>query len=456
MKNLKTLLFICLAALAVTGCKKGFLDAKPNKSLLIPTTLADMQALLDNIAVFNLTPSIGVIADGDFYSTDAAWKTWNLDAERNAYSWNQEIWETFDPPDWKIPYQQVFYANVVLDGLAGIAPTSAGYGAVKGNALFSRGFAYYNLLQAFTLPYQAATASGDLGLSIRLTADVTQNPPRASLQATYDQVVTDLKAARYLLLPTSTNKSRPTLAADYNLLAKVYLQMGDYTQAGKYADSCLQQISVLIDYNTLNAAAAKPFPRAIPYGNDELIYYASEGSYSFISNAATLADSLVYRSYAANDLRKGVFYKAVTAGASSAAFKGNYAGIIALFSGLATDEMYLVRAECAARAGQAAAAMGDLNTLLVKRWKTGTFVPFSAADPQAALALVLAERRKELIGRGLRWADLKRLNNDPRFAVTLTRTVNGVKYTLAPGSKRYAFPLPLDEVSQSGAVQNER
>jgi hypothetical protein len=451
MKNSLYLLYSLCLLLALAGCKKGFLDARPDKSLLIPTTLNDMQALLDNSAVFNQTPQITSIADGDFYTTDAASKSWALDAERNAYTWNSEIWETFDPPDWTTSYQQIFYANVVLDGLPAIPATGANYNAVKGTALFSRAFAYYNLLQVFAPPYRASSSGTDLGLSIRLQSDVTQHPSRSSLQATYDQVASDLKAARFLLPQVVTGKSRPSLAAAYGLLARVYLIEGDYAQAGKYADSCLQLGNALIDYNTLNTTAAKPFPKAIPNANAEMVYYAVQGSYTFSTNAATLADTVLYRSYAANDLRKVILYKAT---GISGTFKGNYSGIIVYFSGIATDELYLVRAECFARQGLTVQALADLNTLLAKRWKTGTFVPLTTADAGAALALILTERRKELLGRTMRWTDLKRLNGDSRFAVTLTRSANGVSYTLAPDSRRYAFPLPADEVTLSGAVQN--
>jgi hypothetical protein len=129
---------------------------------------------------------------------------------------------------------------------------------------------------------------------------------------------------------------------------------------------------------------------------------------------------------------------------------------VALFSGLATDELYLVRAECAARNGNTAAALGDLNALLSKRWKTGTYVPLSAGSAEAALNLIITERRKELAGRLIRWSDLKRLRSDSRFAVTLSRKINGQVFSLTPDSRRYAYPIPFDETSASAIQQNER
>ncbi|HSU50550.1 MAG TPA: RagB/SusD family nutrient uptake outer membrane protein, partial [Segetibacter sp.] len=123
--------------------------------------------------------------------------------------------------------------------------------------------------------------------------------------------------------------------------------------------------------------------------------------------------------------------------------------------GIATDEVYLTRAECNARAGNITAAMSDLNSLMSKRWKAGAFVPFAATNTSDALTLILQERRKETLFRGLRWLDLRRLNSEGAN-ITLTRNLNGQLYTLAPNDPKYVLPIPPDVVSLSGMAQNER
>jgi hypothetical protein len=99
--------------------------------------------------------------------------------------------------------------------------------------------------------------------------------------------------------------------------------------------------------------------------------------------------------------------------------------------------------------------MKDLNTLMIKRWKTGAFVPFTASTTSEALSLILEERRKETLFRGLRWLDLRRLNSEGAN-ITITRGVDNKTYTLPPNSLRYVLPLPPDVINITGVPQNER
>ena len=226
--------------------------------------------------------------------------------------------------------------------------------------------------------------------------------------------------------------------------------MRKYDQVLLYADSSLKLYSTLLDYNTINTAANKPFPEFIP----EIIYYAYTNNNYYYMPIQEKVDSSLYRSYNDNDLRKHAFFKANNDG--SHAFKGSYhSSGSGLFFGLAVDEVYLMRAEAYARQGKVSEAMDDLNTLLAKRWKDGMFTPFTAAGKEEALQLILKERRKELLLRGLRWTDIKRLNKEGAN-ITLTRVLNGQTYTLQPNDSRYALPIPEDVIEISGMTQNPR
>jgi len=194
-----------------------------------------------------------------------------------------------------------------------------------------------------------------------------------------------------------------------------------------------------------------PFP--IKLMNEEVIFQSTLANSTVIGSQRRIEPTF-YAKYDNSDLRKSCFF-GTSAGLIT--FKGSYSGDVLCFSGLAVDEQYLIRAECYAREGSIDLAMNDLNSLMKKRWNSapGVIYPvFTAVDANEALTKILVEREKELFGRGLRWSDLRRLNRDPRFVKTITRTVAGVSYTLKPNSFQYTFPIPDDVILKTGIAQN--
>ncbi|MNH30825.1 SusD family protein [compost metagenome] len=116
------------------------------------------------------------------------------------------------------------------------------------------------------------------------------------------------------------------------------------------------------------------------------------------------------------------------------------------FTGLTTSEMYLIQAECLIRRNSIEAGLALLNHLCKHRFnKQASTMMLKAEDVGDAMTIVLDERIRELVFRGLRWFDLRRLNKDPRFKVTLEREYNGNTYRLEPNGKMYCFPIPRTE-----------
>lgn len=232
--------------------------------------------------------------------------------------------------------------------------------------------------------------------------------------------------------------------------------MRDYANAESYADKCLAVYNKLIDYNTVSETSTTPFSAT----NDELIYNAHQAAvYGLFTPTTTgavgkLSPDLLGL-YSNNDLRLPIYFSKAADG-SYTRKRGYYGSGNYAFTGLATDELYLIKAECLARRSEMTAAIDELNQLLIKRYtNTSPYVPVTASSPADALTLVLTERRKELPWRGLRWFDIKRLNAGGAN-ITLTRVLNGTTYTLEPNSPRYALPIPDDEIALSGIQQNVR
>lgn len=452
----KNFVILILLMVCLISCKKGWLDAKPDKALVVPQTIEDLQALLDNsYNVFNSSqPSLGEIAAGDFYLLNEVWQGLITATERDCYIWAEDgSYVAGISDDWNQGYSQILNANVVLEGISEIKPGSSekeAWNNVKGSALFYRSFSFYNLAQIFCKPYVASTASNDLGIPLRLSSDINERSVRAALDETYMQIITDLLMAKELLPAIPLYKTHPSKQAVFALLSRLYLSMQQYDKCREYSDSCLNIGNSLMNYNNdpaINPSATYP----IAGFNAEVIFQSACLSYGIFSTSKLIVDSSLYQLYGIDDMRRTLFF---FTNAGQIRFKGGYNGNKVLFGGLTSGEVYLNRSECHVRSNNIVAALNDLDTLRIKRMKTGTFIPSIATDMESALRLVLAERRRELCFRTLRWIDLRRLNQDSRFQVTLTRNVNNQTYTLLPNNIKYVFPIPNQEIQLSGIQQN--
>jgi hypothetical protein len=424
------------------------LDAKPDQSITTPSNIADLQAILNNYNFINGNyPSASEVSSDDFYLTGTSWAGM-LQFQRAFYTWQK-----YDiiGGDYTAPYSSIEYANVIIDALKQISEgDQSSRNIILGNALFIRGSYHYALSQLFATSYNQTTAGSDLGIALRLSSDIAVKPVRSTVEQTYTAIIADIKQAIPLLPASPSFKYQASKPAAYGMLARVFLSMSDYKNAGLYADSALNIYNTLIDYNTVNATATIPFAQF----NDEVIYDARSSAPQALDQSIAKVDTTLYASYVNGDLRKTVLFKKNVDG--SMAFKGNYTGqrFAYLFTGIATDELYFIKAETAARNGDIAIALKYLNTLLLNRWKSGTYVPTSITDPQQLLDLILEERRKELLFRSLRWTDLRRLNKESNFSHTLIRNVNGLTYKLEPGSLRFVFQIDQAAVKLSGLTQN--
>jgi len=447
-----------LSCIGLLGCSKGdFLAAKPDQALIVPETLEDLQAIVDNTAVFNgmqgtggsgIVPVLGQAASDDYFFGRP-----NLYPNLHLFTKNSFIWDRTDVyggleniSDWTLPYQGILYANICLEQLSKLSQEeqhSLSGKAIKGSALFHRAHLYYQLAQVFAPVYQKEVAATAPGLPMRLKGDVGEVLKRHTVGETYMQILDDLHGALPYLPETSPYTTRPTRAAAHGLLARVYLAMSDYPASLSHVEKALERQGELLDYNTLDSTARYPIPK----DNRETIFSClisvGGGVVTAFSNSYASVDSSIVQSYAEGDLRKAVFLTRRTQAQSEGMeFRGSYFGALANFGGIATDELYLIKAECLARAARMDDACTALNTLLSKRYDPDMFRPVAVGDQDELLGIVLAERRKELIYRGLRWTDLRRLNLDPRFAVTLQRYIGDEWFELPPNDPRYVFPIP--------------
>jgi starch-binding outer membrane protein, SusD/RagB family len=443
--------------LAGPGCKK-YLDARSDQSLQTIQSLQDMQALLEQFFIINRsTPCADETSSDEYYLTGTTFQSLPAIQLRNQYTWQPGqvfVPYTFQSNDWALTYNNVYLSNIVLGNIGQVPRNNSNavqWDNVKGQALFLRAYSLYKAASIWSLAWDSATAARDLGIPLKLSPDFNAPSERATVQATYAQVLADARQAAALLPDQPLHVYRASRQAALALLSRICMAMRQYPLAGRYADSSLQINSTLLDFNNLKASATFP----IRQFNAEVLYESSMGGSSLplLRKTSARIDSSLYGRYDPNDLRRAVFFFNNADG--SKGFKGSYEGNSVPFNGLAVDEMYLNRAEAFARVGNAAAAFNDLNTLLVRRYRTGTFIPLTAANTPDLLQAVLTERQKELLMRGIRWTDLKRLNKEGA-GISLVRLVNGTTFTLPPNDPRYALAIPEDIIALSGITQNPR
>jgi tetratricopeptide (TPR) repeat protein len=468
MKHLNIYLSLFLFGLTLTSCKK-FVDIKKDSSQSFIETAADCQLLLDNYDLFNTAyPIDGEISADDYYLDDTRYNDpYSITIEdRTLYTWRATA-QRITAQQWVGPYNKIYHANLVIEAIAKLEGKEqpAVLNHLRGSALFLRAYSLWHLAQMYAKPY-GATSNQDPGVPVHLLSDINDTPGRGTVKETYDRIIQDLTEAVSLLNTATSVASRPNKVAAYAMLARVYLSVEDYPNALNSASSAiaLKPASNLINFNTLDKQSFAPFKRF----NEEVIFHSVSLSQNGIlepgygyENLAIINPDLI-ASYQDNDLRKTVYVKENTdlpAPMNTWRFVGNYesaVGSAKLFNGLALDELYIIRAECYARAGNSTDAMTDLNTLLRTRWVTGTYVDMTAANATAALEKILVERRKELLMRGQRWTDLRRLNKDARFARTLSRNVEGTTYTLPANDNRYTLLIPQEVITNSRIQQNPR
>lgn len=447
---MKKTVFVLLFGILLSSCG-DYLSIKPDKTRVIPSTLMDLNALLENNLVMNQRfPTINILASDDILILENDWNILTQITPRNAYIWGDDMLNDNDDNEWGAQYRKIFYANIVVEEILKIVPEireQSEWNRLKGMAHFFRAYAYFELSQLFCRPYNDVSLDSP-GLPLRLDPDLNIKVTRSTLRETYGQILDDAITSVSLLPDLPRYKTQPSRMAAYALLSRIYLAMQDYDLALENARNCLSISANLIDFNNVNLMLSNPFTRF----NEEVIFHATAIGYSGTFPPQAKVTPLLYLEYSDLDLRKQAFF--LTNNDGSHSFRGSYDGTTSIFTGLAVDEVVLVEAECLARLGRIDEANGRMEHLLQKRMKSD-YVYSGIRGQQNLLTFILTERRKELLFRGLRWSDLRRLNMDPEREVTIGRDFD-TAHVLLPNDSRYTFLIPEKAVVMGGLEQNRR
>jgi len=438
MKVLKFTLYIFLPILLLNSCR-DYVEVEQVGNNRILKYTSDYRGLANNYE--SMTGSGGIYllanADAEFPVTyqNGVSNFWS-----NAYTWQEKI---YDPSqgdsDWNSLYKAVYYSNVIIDGVMSSEKGSdAEKKEIYAEAFVHRAFAYLQLVNTYGPQFDPKSANSEKAVPLLLKPELFSSLEPSTVGQVYDQIISDLQSALANdIQDTPDFNVLPSKRAVYALLARTYLYMGSYQLSLDNAQKALAMQNGLIDLKTF----ASGFSYPVLIENPEVIF---SKTLLLAYVGAPLSTDLL-NSFGSNDLRYD--YYTIAGNNFFPAYTGRGFGISrysytnGINVGVSVPEMYLISAECYARLGQTQEAVDNLNILRAKRYRLGTDYEVSATTSTEALDLVLVERQKELIGRGFRWFDQRRLNLDPLYQKIYTRIFKGQTYTLEPNSKGYVFPI---------------
>lgn len=466
--KLKYVFVFCLAV-GLSSCE-DFLDLTPTDNLTDENALVSLddfrQALNGCYSGLTSRGYYGgaYIVAADRMSDDLRRSSENLGEGVQMHSYTFNASTTEPAAIWTQLYAVINRANIVIGRIDGVEGSQGAKNSLKGQALFIRALAHFDLVRYFAQRYDATPDASHPGIPV-MTESVISEPPRNTVAQVYSQVIQDLLDARQLMVETGIGPRRATPLAATALLARVSLYARDWAAAKQYATEVIgsgvwtlatgdlyRNIWTSAELNNEvifklvmlqnNAAIGQDYwsqSNDIVSFNptqDLIDLYDPDGDVrfkSFIGIRQPADPDNVVTKYRGAPLDYPLDQKPPIDG-------------LADIKILRLSEMYLIRAEANFELQDPTAARNDLNAVRVAR--IATFDPATDGNETgAALAnAIMIERRREFAFEGHRWHDLK------RTALPVMRGADCSATQCELEADDYHFTLPIPQGEFSGNV----
>jgi tetratricopeptide (TPR) repeat protein len=339
---------------------------------------------------------------------------------------------------WTESYAVINTVNNVLSGLNVVKVQDRN--RVEGEALFLRGLMYFDLVRFFAQQYKPGVPNTQLGVPLVLTPthgiDATSFVTRNTVDEIYTQVITDLTSAA-TKLPADNDVYASSGSANA-LLARVYLQKGDFAKARDAANAVIisgvfsLQATYAEVFNNDNNTTEDIFATQItPQDRFSAMteyfsipeYGGRDGDIDILPGHLSL--------YPAGDERRDLFF--IGNGAYRCGKWNNQYGVVNL---IRLAEMYLIRAECNVRLSTSVGAspLVDYNRIHVRAGL--------AAATTVTLNDILLERRLELAFEGFKIHDVRRLQ----------QSVSSYPWD----DPKLVFPIPARELEANPNLKSQQ
>lgn len=483
MKKITYIISALALSLALGSCGNDFLQVNPSDQYSDATVFTSTSG-----AQKVLTGAYNTLTDGhyahytnqyimfmpDVMGDDAMVNTTgNYNRFVAAYQFTFTPSSTYSRDPWINSYSVIDNCNAILDNIEKL-PESKERDRIQGEALALRTYAYHFLIRLFAKPVNRYPDNP--GVVLRLSS-TTEDLPRSTVKACYDQFTSDIeKACTLLTSNSSSNKCYITEQGAHAIAARLYLDLGDYTNGVKHAKAALQGLTLMskADYKlnmcennsetiwsfTCTATDKQNFlslPAFWWICDDNKTYWKS--GYSSLGVTKEFIDI-----FDDADVRKSLFVKV---DGKYYQRNGSYAtskicsrrnndsdgtpgsGTVNFAEGefnmIRGSEIYLIIAELAADNGKEAEAREALNMV-----KTARGLDAYEGTGEALKTEIQNERRRELFAEGHRFFDIKR-RNLPLDRSNITEDWSRIG-TIPAGSDKFEVPIPQDEIDANGAL----
>lgn len=453
---LKTRIFAVFSAVILLTSCSDYLDILP-KGKKIPTKLADFEAFIrDEYSNQRVDVANALNLLNDRFQTNGNLNYYPL--VKANYMWNESADRVYlnnsDESTYYTTYQSISSCNLIIEHAAtATEATDSERNLLIAYAKVLRAMNYFTVVNFYAATYQESTAASKGGVPIITSADINAAYKQGSVKDVYDFILTNVNEALPFLQSTSPTPLHPTIGAAYAFLARVYLQMSNYSEAQKYTDMALNENDKLydwVDYYTQNKVKIENPAIYTPVASPTNYYYVENynyrhgaTSYSTVENSISLERLARFEE---GDARAAIRWKKRVVG-NEIYCVGTTQGYFN-YGGMTTVEVYLIKAECLARTGNVNGAMDILNKVRKTRILADKYVALSASTEDKAIEYIRRTKDNEMILTIVPFIDARRYNLDSKYARTLSKEVDGKTLTLSPTSHLWTMPFP------NGAVKN--
>jgi starch-binding outer membrane protein, SusD/RagB family len=472
-------------ALALSACD-NFLNENPDNRVDLNTV--DKAAQLLTNAYSN-----GSYTFTEWMSDNVSFTfgTRKFPEHENAYNWQDFIGIEQDTPAgfWNQTYDAIAHANEVLAAIETLPGDEDKRDAVEAEALLTRAYGHFMLVNLFAKHYNSQTADEDPGIPYVLEPETTfiKKYNRNTVEEVYDLIEDDLLDGIKHVDETfyqNSGKYHFTKNAALAFASRFYLYKGDWAKCIRYSDQLLGAdpdvfVKDIIairrnqinpdDYIRLYHAPGDPsnllLMRQISnYHVPGYGHWLTRSLYNqiFDSNPYNLTDERKDPAWIAGDngiaLSKFEFLFERTSLTSNVGY--NYT----IFLGFRGEEVLLNRVESNIHLNELSLALQDLQKLVSKRYTDSDGNPggvvslaelrnfYDTSNDQEALFLyMMDERIKEFMHEGLRWFDLK------RYQIPVVHILpDGSNITLSENDVRKVIQIPQAAIDVGGLEPNPR